>query len=287
MLNVLKGYEKPPATWQLLAKLYRLRTLSPAQYQAIITFLESQERLRMQLRVIFPAFFDEEEPEDLALYLQTEEGLDVFKQAVALAALVLLLTETDFGPYRITRQEFAENSLAVAIWAQQLSIMGEASTVDGFLSGLYYRIGIVPIARILSRINTGNVLAEGASFQDQSQWERNQVGKDFPSIGYDLLELWQIPEAVRSPVRGQLRPALCGQYKAAALRLNVARILSRSFFSPSITSPLADVPPASLASLGLTVPNIILHMQAALDRFHRLRAPMLELVEKRSGAEVS
>ncbi|MDP0500004.1 MAG: HDOD domain-containing protein [Verrucomicrobiota bacterium JB022] len=270
-----------------MAKLYRLRTLSPAQYQAIITFLESQERLRMQLRVIFPAFFDEEEPEDLALYLQTEEGLDVFKQAVALAALVLLLTETDFGPYRITRQEFAENSLAVAIWAQQLSIMGEASTVDGFLSGLYYRIGIVPIARILSRINTGNVLAEGASFQDQSQWERNQVGKDFPSIGYDLLELWQIPEAVRSPVRGQLRPALCGQYKAAALRLNVARILSRSFFSPSITSPLADVPPASLASLGLTVPNIILHMQAALDRFHRLRAPMLELVEKRSGAEVS
>ncbi|KAF0094550.1 MAG: hypothetical protein E1N59_1855 [Puniceicoccaceae bacterium 5H] len=281
MLNVLKGYEKVPATWQLLAKLYRLRTLNPSQYQAIVTFLESQERLRYHLRLVFPAFFEEDEPENLADFLQTEEGLGIFKEAVAIAALLLLM-DTDFSPYQTNGHDFMEHSLAVAVWSEQLAKMCEAPAVDGFMVGLYYRIGIVPISRILSRINTGNFLDEDSTFQDQSQWERNQVGKDFTSVGHDLLELWQLPDAISNPIRGQFRPALCGQHKATAIRLNVARILSRSFFSPSFTAPLSDVPPQSLNSLGITVPNIIMHMQDALDHFHRLRGPVLELVEKRA-----
>lgn len=282
MLNVLKGYDKVPATWQLLAKLYRLRALNPGQFQAVMTFLESHERLRQHLRQVFPSFFEDEEPESLPEFLQTSDGLDVFKKAVGVAALVLLL-DTDFSPYGTHRQEFGENSLAVAIWMEQLASMGGDDTVDGFLVGLYNRIGVVPIARMLSRINTGNFLPANTSLQDQSQWERNQVGKDFSTVGHDLLELWQLPDSISHPIRGQLRPALCGQYKVSALRLYVARILARSFFSSSFTAPLSDIPPQSLTALNLTVPGIIMNMQDAMDRFHRLRAPMLDLVEKRTG----
>ncbi len=109
--------------------------------------------------------------------------------------------------YGLTAEAFLDRGLAVAAWAEMLAGRSGGDRATAFALGLLYRVGMVPVGRMLSRVKPDVRIPVGR-LAPQLAREREEARIDCLQAGARLLEMWDFPEFAIKALRHQHHPLL-------------------------------------------------------------------------------
>lgn len=220
--KIIEGVVNLPPTPRILPKLQRLLRDADSGIHDIISLLKVDAPMTAQIvRMSNSAYYNTGEPVQSLEEAVNRLGFrEVYRVASVAAAQQLL---ADAMPlYKLRKGELLENSVNCAVLMVEMSARARVADLDGaYTTGLLHSIGKVVINQYfikhgLEVYGTGNETME-------SNFERVLLGFDYAEAGTAILQKWNFPADILSPVRWQLDPMEAPDHQAAACRLCIAR----------------------------------------------------------------
>ncbi len=260
MSNPFLGLDHPPPSARLLAAILE----ADGAPRALETLRREDGGVRMFLGVRFGGGLD-------AADASAPAEMRVSLARVAADSLLSDLAGEGLACYGLSAGAFSERAAAVSSWGGTLAARTGGDTAAAFALGMLYRIGMVPVARMLARVKP-DVRIPADRLAHQLTCEREEVRIDCLQAGARLLEMWGFPEFAVKAMRHQHHPMLHTGRRGVTLLLSVSAALGEAMCRGTLRAAVEAVPEPMLDELRLE--RIALHdcSGAAEEGWQRLCA---------------
>lgn len=177
----------------------------------------------------------------------------------------------DLNAYQVSREEFLDEILAIAVWMERMARMTGQDPLKAFITGVYGRVGMIIIERFARAVPPPQKPRHFPQVAYQIRTERESIGHDSVELGYQALTQWGFHGEIVGAVRYQSRPMLTKQHRHMAVLLHLANLLSVSVAENEHAFYINDLPPQLLLEGGLLQSEISAQFDRVELRFHTLR----------------
>lgn len=220
--DIIASIEQLPATPQVLPKLMKVLRDPEASANEIVEIIRLDPSLTAQvLKVSNSGYYAVPEGNSDLSRAISHIGLGETYRIVS-SLVGKAVASHPVKAYEIDGQELWFSAIAAAVTMDLMARKAHQDPIDAYTIGLFHNLGKLVINNTAGEAYQPVFEKLENETCSQVEAEREVLGFDYAEVGAILLEHWEFPDELHSPVRFQLDPMATSEHRELAAMLHVS-----------------------------------------------------------------